>query len=311
MPVAALLAVYACSFAILHSRSFEEAPTVFSAAIAFDLTITTSLLVWWFGVRRARWPRWTLGAVFGGGLLVARTVLPDPDVALWLLVIWGLVEISIVGLAVVRIRTILRVVRTFDGPGPVAALEAGLAAARVPSRIAALIATDIVAIWLGLGGWFRRARAGYTMHRTTGWIAILGVMLGLIAVETVLVHILVDAWWGALPAWILSALSIYSALWLAADLHAVRLYPLRVCPDFIELSVGIRWRCTIPRWLLVRVDRVSEAPKGALDAGVISPNLALVLAQPIEIRGLFGITRRRDVIAITIDDPDRFLSEVT
>lgn len=310
LPVAALLIVYACSFGVVTSSWFVHDPQLFSAAVAFDLTITSSLLVWWLGVRRAGWPRWTLASTFAIGLLVARLALPDPSVVMFLVAVWGVIEIAVIAMAVGRIRRIVRAIRAFDGPGPVAALEAGLAAARVPARLAGVIATDLAVFWLGLTGWFRRPHAGFSMHRTTGLVAILGTLIALTVVETVLVHLLVVTWWGELPAWILSGLSIYSALWLAAHLHAVRLYPLRVTPMTIELCRGISWRCSIPRSAIARIDRITEAPKGALDASMMSPNLALVLAEPIAVRGLFGITRRRDVIAITVDDPDGFLSAV-
>jgi hypothetical protein len=301
LPLLALVAVYSASFAILHSSWFADDATLFSAAISIDLTITATLLVWWLGVHRAGWPRWTIGATIGAGLLTARTALPDTDVVTVLIGIWVIAELALVTLAIARLRTVIRIARGHHGAGPIAALVAGLSAARVPARIAELIATDAIVLWLGITGWFRRSRAGLTMHRTNGWALIIGVFLALIVVEAALVHLVVVEW-SVLVAWILTGSSIYAALWFGADLHVLRLYPLRVDREHVHLALGIRWRAEIPRAAITSIEDVREAPKGAFDAGLGGANLVLHLDREVELRGLFGIRRRATAIALTLDD---------
>jgi len=307
-PLAALAAIYAASLAILHSVAFARAPHVLSAAVAFDLTVTAAAAVWWLGVRRAGWPRWTLGATVAAGLGVGRMTLPGGGVATLLIGLWAAGELALAVIAIARLRTVVRVARADRGPGPVAAVEAGLRAAAIPPRLAAILATDAVAFGLGLGGWFRRAPAdGFAMHRRKSWPAIAALLIALISIETVAVHLLLATWSG-LAAWIATAMSIYAVVWLAADLHALRLYPLRVTADAVVVSVGLRWRIAIPRDAIASVALGETAPDGALDASVLEPTVVLTLTRPIEARGPFGLRRAPSAIALTVDDPDRLIA---
>jgi hypothetical protein len=307
LPILAIGVIYGVSIYLLQSAAVARDPDLMSAAIATDLVVTASLAVWWLGVRRAGWPRWTIGATAGVGLLVARTSLPSTFVVTLAIGAWMIVEVALVAIAIAKLRTIARVARAHDGAGPVDAVVAGLRAARVPARMAELVATDVVAIWFGVTGWFRRpAGERLTMHRSTGWTAILGVLLALVPVETALVHLVVTSW-SVVAAWIVTALSIYSALWLAGHLHLVRIYGARLTTDALHVVVGLRWRFSIPRSAIVGIERVRATPAGAFDASLIEPTLAITLDQPIEIRGLFGIRKRASTIALTVDEPDRLI----
>jgi hypothetical protein len=308
LPALAVAAVYATAFAVGHSALLDRGGAVIAAAIAFDLSLTSTALVWWLGVRRAGWPRWTLGVTFGIGLFTARMALPSGPVVTALVGAWLCAEVVLLTLAVGRIRRIVRVARAHPGPGPVAALAAGLGAAGMPARLAGFAAAELVAVGLALAGWFRRAPTdGFAMHRRKSWGAIVGALGLLIAAETVALHLLVGIW-SPIAAWILTALSIYSAAWLAGDYHAIRLYPIRVTERELAISIGLRWRVAIPRDLVVDATVIDASPEGALRLGIVEPTVLLTLSRPVEVRGLFGITRRATAITLTIDEPERFLA---
>jgi hypothetical protein len=307
-PVLGLVALYATLLGIFRSQIFAANPELIAACIAIDLTLTASGLVWFLGVRRAGWPRWTIGMTFGLGIFLGRTVLPAGTVLSAIMAVWITLEIALIVLAIGKLRTIVSAARRHDGPGPIDALAAGLVAAKVPPRVAAIIATDATVMWLGVTGWFRRrAKTGFSLYRRGGWTAVIFVLLKLVAVETILVHMLI-ATQSVVAAWIVTGLSIYSGLWLAADLHVLRLYPLRVTADAIVAAVGIRWRITIPRDAIASITPVTSVPDGAFNASVMEPTLVVTLSRPIEIRGLFGIRRTASAIALSVDEPERFLS---
>jgi hypothetical protein len=311
-PLLAVATVYAVALTMLRSGAIAAKPTLISAAIAFDLILTTSAAVWWLGVRRAGWPRWTVAVTFGLGSFASRMLLPGSIVVTALIGLWLAIEAVLAVIALTKIRTIVRAARAHRGPGPIAAIEAGLLAAKAPPRLATIVATDVVSIGLGLAGWFRRAPVGpdlFSMHRRKSWGAIIGVFLLLIAVETVAVHLLLASW-SVIAAWIATGLSIYSAMWFAADLHVLRLYPLRVEPDAIHAAVGVRWRVTIPRDAISSVVLADSVPDGALNATVLEPTVVVTLNRPIEIRGLFGIKRTPTTIALTVDEPERLIARL-
>ena len=301
---AGVAAVYLACAAIATSGLPARAPTVIPAALAFDLIATAAVVTWWLGVRRAGWPRWTVAVAAGAGRLAAWRLIPA---GAGVLVVVLAVEAVVVATAVMRSRTIARVARAHPGPGPVAALEAGLRAADVPARLVPLLATELTVLGLGLGGWVRRAPAGrgFAMHRRKSWAAIVAVLLGLIAVEGAAVHVML-AGWSPVAAWLATASSLYAALWLAADYHALRLYPLEVTADAVRVAVGLRWRVELPRAAITAVALTEAAPSGALAATVVEPTVLVTLDRPVVARGLLGRSRRVTAVALTVDEPAQF-----
>jgi hypothetical protein len=53
---------------------------------------------------------------------------------------------------------------------------------------------------------------------------------------------------------------------------------------------------------------VEAAPPGALRADLLWPNLVLELRRPARVRGPFGIEREARAIALSLDEPKRFIA---
>src|SRR5207244_1724760 len=127
-----------------------------------------------------------------------------------------------------RIRGRMRALRAAGAP-PLDALEQAFAPAigALPAR---LLAAELGVFGYALGGWRRPtppedART-FSMHRRAHYGVIVGVFVFLIAGETALLHLLV-AHLSRPAAWLMSVSSVWAALWLIGDAHAVRLQPLR------------------------------------------------------------------------------------
>ncbi|HEX2690612.1 MAG TPA: hypothetical protein VHN14_28545 [Kofleriaceae bacterium] len=301
---AALAALYLVVFAILGSAAFARAPAPIALAVTFDLTVTATFLVWWFGVRPQLIPGWIAVAVFSWGITMARAWVPHAPIGT-LIAAGGVVEVLAIGWLLVRIRRVVRVARAARELGPIGAIEAGLVAVRIPARVAAILSTEIAVVGLVLTGWFRRPRPDALSMRSTGWLLFAGVIGFLIIVETAALHILL-AMWSPLVAWISTASSGYALLWLAGDAQAIRLYPVAVEGGMLRVTVGIRWRAMIPLSAIASVTEVRAVPPGALNLGLFEPTVLVTLRAPVEVRGLLGRTRHADRLALTIDDPKAF-----
>jgi hypothetical protein len=206
---------------------------------------------------------------------------------------------------------VLRAVRArrADGDGPVPALEAGLRAAGFPRVLAAILTGELVAIALALTGWFRRPRPGFSMHRRKNWMMIVGLLMLIMIGGTVGDHLIVSHW-SSIAAWVVTGLTLYGALWLLGDAHALRLYPLRLHGDELLIEIGLRWRVRLPRAAIVRITPCESVPEDALRAVILEPTALIELAAPVTVGGPFGIQRRADRIAITVDDVDGFIAAV-
>jgi len=306
---AALIAVYAAIFAIVGSAMFARAPGPIALAATLDLTVTATALTWWFGVRTQALSPWIAVAVLSWGVASARRWVPHAPLGA-LVAIGGALEVATVAWLVVRIRRVVRVARAASAEGPIDAIAAGLVAARIPARLAAILATELAVVGLALTGWFRRPAAGGFSMRSTGWLLYAGVFGFLVIVESAAAH-LVLAMWSPLVAWIASASSAYALLWLLADAQAIRLYPVAVDGELLRVRLGIRWRAAIPVAAIASIERVRAVPDGALDLALVEPTVLITLRAPVELRGLLGKRRRAGRIALTIDDPKALIAAVT
>lgn len=125
-------------------------------------------------------------------------------------------------------------------------------------------------------------------------------------------HLLI-ALWSPVAAWLLTALSLYTVLWLIGDYRAVRLRPTLLHDGALEVRVGMRWNRRLPP---AGVHAVRPAPAsplpgstpGYLNASVVgSPNLLLELTGPLEARGPYGWRKEVTLLGLTVDDADAFL----
>jgi len=302
---AAVAAVYAAVFAIVGSAMFARAPGAIAAAATFDLTVTAALLVWWLGVRRGAVPWYVAVAVLSWGVAMARAHVPHAPLGA-LFVAGGALEVVTAGWLLVRLGRVVRAARAARDAGPIGALETGLIAARIPARVAAILAAELAAVGLALTGWFRRPRPGFAM-RSTGWLLFVGVIGFLIVVETAAAHVAL-AMWQPVIAWISTLSSAYALVWLVGDAQAVRLYPVAIAGGALRVSIGMRWRVAIPLADIASVTQSRAVPAGALSLALFEPTVLVTLRAPVEVVGLLGRRRRADCIALTIDDAAGFIA---
>jgi hypothetical protein len=305
---AALAALYVAVFAIVGSAMFARAPGVIGLAATFDLTVSATLIMWWLGVRRGGAPWWFAVATLSWGVAMARAHVPHAPLGV-LVVAGGVLEVATVSWIAIRLRRTVRGARAAHDAGPIGALAAGLSAARMPARVAEILATELVAMWFAVTGWFRRPRAGFAM-RSTGWMLFAGVMGFLIIVETAAAHIALVMWkpW---IAWVSTVSSAYALVWLAGDAQLIRLYPIAIAGGALRVRVGIRWRATIALSDIASVTESRSVPQGALSVAVLEPTVLVTLRTPVEVVGLLGRRRRADRIAMTIDEPAAFIAAVS
>jgi hypothetical protein len=305
---AALAALYLAVFAIVGSAMFARAPDPIALAVTLDLTVTATFIVWWFGVRRNVVPGWVAVAVFSWGVAMARAWVPHAPLGA-LLAVGGALEVATTCWLLVRIRRVVRTAGAARDAGPIDALAAGLIAGRIPARVATIMATELVVLWLALTGWFRRPRPGAISMRSTGWMTIAWLIGFLLIGETAATHLLL-AMWSPIAAWLATASSAYLLLWVIGDAQAIRLHPVAISGATLHVRLGVRWRVAIPLAEIASVTEIRAVPDGAMNLALFEPTVLVTLRAPVVMRGLLGKQRRADRIALTIDDPKAFLAAV-
>jgi hypothetical protein len=267
-------------------------------ALAADLTLTAVGIVWLGAVRPGHVRAGVLVPIALLGLAASRRLI---DLAT-LGALGAALELALAGWMLIRIGRIVGGVRAARRGGHelVGALEAGLGRA-LPAPLAAGLAGELGAVALALTGWWQRPPTGFGHHRRAAYGALVGALGCLIAGESLAVHLAV-AQWSTTGAWIATALSAYSLVWMIGDAHAVRLGPARVTDAGLVVSRGLVRRAAIPWAAIAAVAPVAGKVAGAIDLAVLGPNLLITLTAPIAVRGPLGTTRRAARLTLGVDD---------
>ena len=147
----------------------------------------------------------------------------------------------------------------------------------------------------------------FSYHREAGYGGLFAAVMIAGGVEVFAVHLLVTRW-STTTAWVLTAVSLYGLVWLTGDYQAMRLRPIRVTGDGLEIRIGLRWSLRIP-WdavdALRPVGYSFTAPKRPdyLHAVVLgTPRYVVDLERTLVASGPYGIERQVRQVGFTIDD---------
>ncbi len=295
--------VYAAS-AVIAQMAIAQHPAI-AMGIAFDLTVTSAAVFWWLAVRPGKASRKALVRVVALGFVAAKLLVGLSALG----AVGAAAEVGVLALLVVRVRRIVRRTRVerAAGHGLPAALEIAFAAVLPARAVASALATEVAVMILAVTGWFRRAPAGYAMHRTNAYVTVIGVLGFLAVVETVILHVVL-AHYAPTLAIVSTVLSIYSVAWLIGEAHAARLSPLRVIGDDLVIERGAIRRAIVPRAVIASATAIDGKVDGAVDLSLLGPNVLLELREPVIVHGMFGRQRRADKIMLSVDDRDAVLA---
>ena len=305
--------------AVVQSAGFARRPGLIGAAVTLDLVVLVPALWAWLGVRRGGAPGWSLVPVVVASTAAAALLLPPAGEALLdpLLGAAPLLELAVLAWLALRARRVLAVCRASSTPDALVRFREGIAHVFGDHPGFRVLADELSMLrYLAAPPVDRLpddARS-FSYHRTSGWGAVVTALTLAVAAEATAVHALVSGW-SPTAAWILTALSIYSGLWLIADWRASRHRPLLVDGGQLWLRAGLRWTAAVPLSRVVSVKRVRrwrgsgadesvDAPDTCLDLPVLGGiDLVLTFDGPVEVQGPFGLTRSVRRVGVTVDDP--------
>ncbi|HZG66963.1 MAG TPA: hypothetical protein VEZ12_09480 [Herpetosiphonaceae bacterium] len=308
---------------LVQSAWFPLNTDVLALAVTVDLTLGISALYYTLVVRARHSPAITLLPMFIVAILLARLILPSSgqmylDRVEYLL---PLVEGCALVYGLLKARTVARHYRQVRPTAVYAgdALEAGLRHTFGSSRMIGLLVTELSIPYYVVFGWFRSfkntnpANVPISCHRRSGYGAVIGMFTAMIVLETIGLHLVIQHW-SATAAWILTAVSIYSLLWIIGDYHAIRLHPIVLGTQALYIRTGLRWRVDVDWTNIADVRRMTPVRKptqGFLNAAVYGePRFVLQLKKPVIAYGLFGMQKHVSQIGLTVDDETLFLREL-
>jgi hypothetical protein len=298
-----LAALYLACWLVLGAGVLAHEPHVLGYAITADLTLSATLAVWWFGVRRGLLPRHALLVTPAIGFGAAMLMLPQMRMAHLRMLgfAWAALEVIALVALLAQSRRVVRATRHAlrCGAWLPDALEQGIASALWQQLwVARVLANELCVVHYALSGWFRRpvrAPVGERVFSHAGlvqWRALLGALALLLAAEGLAAHVLLSMA-SEVAAWIWTGGELYVLFWLLGDYQLLRLNPLRLTPQALHVELGLRGRATIP---LRAITSVRQVASSADVEGVVlklfgEPDVLLELNSEIEV--LRGLTRVR------------------
>lgn len=295
--------------AIAHAPPAAAGTVAIAAAV--DFSVTASLALYLLAVRRGHLPRWTLGITIAIGLGFAKLALATTSATSAVMAAGAAMELGAVAWLAIRGRRAHRAWRASRAAGApvIDALTDAFLAAKLPARVASMLATELSLVATLATGWRRPAPGAFTVHRAAGWPLYAGVLVFLTLVETSAVHVVLVTYASPLAAWIVSGLSVYTALWLVGDVLALRHGGAIPHAHELELRIGVRWRGRIPWHAIASIDAWTPDTV-ATDLSILGANTVVRLSAPCELVGLLGRRRTATAIALSLDDRAGFVSAV-
>jgi hypothetical protein len=295
---------------------FQE-DDMLNLALTADLLITVPV-VYLLVIRKLAIPNTTVVPVMVVGLILGIYFLPEESqVYLQLFKTWGLpvIEIAVLLIVALKVRKAVGRFKEAYGQTPdffnaVKRTVEGM----LPQRLVIPFSTEIAVIYYGFFAWKSRdlKEHEFSYHKKSGTPATFGALIFMIGIETAAIHLLL-AEWNTLVAWLLTALSIYSAIQLLGFGKSLSKRPIYIQNGKLHLRYGIMNEATVDLASISSVE-LSRKPLDKNDmVRKLSPlgdfeshNVVLTLSQPHTLTGLYGIQKQTHTLGLHIDDPITF-----
>lgn len=305
-------------------KSVPETGLAFTTnfAIPFDLMICVPFVFYViFLRRRGITPIAVIPVIYLGGAV--STIVATPNTPSLLPILFAAALFVDV---IILVREIPKLARTFrrgflinkrESNQPIEWFLRGFGEV-VPNKIAARIAAMETTMWYWLIASWQKAPESpkysttFSYHKECGLIALSCTVIALGLIETVVVHIAVSQV-SVLAAFVLSALSLYTLVWIAANTRAAAKSPILIHEDCITVVWGAFLCVCIESSLIKKV--VLSDPKlskhEVLDMSSFARNPCwIVLHEPMETETFFGKKKNITAIKLTPDQIQEFTKRV-
>lgn len=306
---------------IVKSSMFINSPNELSIGITFDLLLTVPL-VYFLLIRKTKIPKTTVVPFLVLGIAICTLILPSENqyyLNLFKTWIFPIVELSILSFVIYNVRKgikryKLNKTESFD----FFTTLKNTCYEILPKGIVIPVVTEIAVFYYGFLYWKKRElkENEFSYHKDSGTITLLIAIIFIVAIETVVFHILL-AKWNSIAAWVLTFLSIYSGIQIFGFLKSMLKRPISIESDRLYLRYGIMTETTID---LKDIDIVEisskdietnkEIRKLSFLGELEGHNIIIRLKKENELIGLYGIKRKYRNLALYVDDKIEFKNRI-
>jgi len=306
---------------ISKTSLFKLNPDNLAIGITFDLLLTVPF-IYFLLIRKTNIPKTTVVPFLILGVVLCSIILPSENqqyLNLFKTWILPIVELSVLSYVIYNVRKGIKHYKlskteSFD----FFTTLKNTCYEILPKGVVIPVVTEIAVFYYGFLYWKKRElnENEYSYHKDSGTITLLIAIIFIVAIETIVLHILL-AKWSNIAAWILTFLSIYSGFQIFGFLKSMFKRPISIENDRLYLRYGIMSETTI---YLKDIDRVEisskdieinkETRKLSFLGELEGHNIIIRLKKENELIGLYGLKRKYKNLALYIDEKIEFKNRI-
>jgi hypothetical protein len=319
-----LALIISIEYFVVQQAKFYETNSLLPYAVGIDLLIILPILYYFLIIKRLKQHILTL--VFGVSLSItaAHFILPKThyfiiEYAEKLLIV---LEILFIGYVLIKLKSIIQEYRILNVARQdfVSNIKKSFQKHIGTSPLMSFLLSELIMLRYGLFFWLRTKKKAadndFTMHQNSGFIALFSVLIFISGIEYFVAHLLVSKY-NETAAWILTAISAYSLIFLIAHLFAVIDQRIIIETDKILVRVGLFWDFEIQKKDIAKVEMIKKdigkTAKEQLNTSKLlltQPNIVIYLTEKHSILGIYGMTKEVDTVYLYIDEFQKFSERV-
>ena len=307
---------------LLRSQTYAINASQLTTFITVDFILTIPL-IYLLLIRKTKISNLTVAPFLIVCMIIASYAIPETDQSIlsiaktWLIPI---VELSVVSIVIYKVSKAIKIYRqaTQNNHDFFSVLNE-TCESLFPKTAAKLVANEIALIYYGFFN-FEKVELKpleYSNYKGSGILSTLGAIIFVVGIEMVSIHILASKWSITL-AWILTGLSIYSALQLIGIIRSVPKRPIQILNDELVLRFGMLSETKIP---LSAIETITFAKSDdyksskytktlSLLGSLENPNVIIQLRSTLDLDFMYGKSKPYQTLYFFVDNHQSFISEV-
>ena len=306
---------------ITKSTLFNLKDNVLAFGITVDLLLTIPF-VYFLLIRKTNIPSITIVPFFIFGIIVASILVPKENqyflnlIKTWVL---PLLETTILILVIYKIRKAVKhykknTVLTHDF---FTALK-NVCSEILPKKAVMPFAIEIAVFYYGFIYWKKLLpkENEFTYHKKSGTVTLLIAILFIVAIEASVIHVLLVIW-SSVAAWIMTILSLYSAIQIFGFLKSIIKRPISIEGDKLNLRYGILSEAIIDIKDIESIEVTTKSVEFNKETRKLSPfgdleshNVIIKFNKEQTLIGFYGIRKEFKTLALHVDNNAEFKTRI-
>lgn len=306
---------------LAQSPVFNSNSNPLSIGITVDLLLTTPL-IYFLLIRKSNIPKTTIVPILIIGVVVCSIILPtENQYYLNLFKTWvlPLIELSIFAYVIYNVHKAVKRFKSTKTKSVDFYTQLKEACYEIlPKGYVTPVVTEIAVFYYGFLQWKKRKlnKNEFSYHKNSGTIALLIAIIFLIAIETIVFHILLSKW-SDLAANILTFFSFYSTLQIFGFLKSMSRRPIIIEENKLFLRYGIMSETSIDISEIENIEVSTkdiefdkETRKLSILGNLESHNIVIRLNKENTLFGLYGRKKDYKNIALYVDENKEFRKQI-